>query len=366
MNGCNRCKNLLPTAKASQAMDFASKKFRETRGLLLGAAALALCLGGCRTPRLVTELREENRQLEERLYQLAELLADCRRENRRLREQLETAREATPPVLPEAPPQKEPTSHESPLPKEPPLPRIEVEGVPQPDKKTGELRPTEPPANFLSTAPRPPAAPEAAPEHRSGAVRLAAASGSFTSLTQLPATENSRVIERIELNPHFTGGWNPDGQPGDEGIQVLVEPRDELGRIVRAAGELSLVLVDPALAGREARVARWDIPASQAAESFFRCPAGEGIVLFLPWQERIPVHSRLHLFVRLTREDGRKLERDMPIEVALSPTVGSFQPSANGAPSQDKWTEAGQGATPPRERETARSARIPPEWSPLR
>ena len=45
----------------------------------------------------------------------------------------------------------------------------------------------------------------------------------------------------------MTGGVNADGLEGDEGIFMVVEPRDEQGKLVPAVGPVSIVAVDPAL-----------------------------------------------------------------------------------------------------------------------
>ena len=49
-----------------------------------------LAAAGCRTDPAVAMLERENRQLEYRLYELADLLRDCRRDNARLQRRYET------------------------------------------------------------------------------------------------------------------------------------------------------------------------------------------------------------------------------------------------------------------------------------
>lgn len=334
---------------------------------------LPVCLIGCRTPQQITALREENRQLEERLYQIADLLAECRRENRRLREELRYRQETDKPPesgakleAPAVGPEPKPT-------REPSLPRIEVEGVPQPDSKTGELRPEIlPPGAIGPSAPEWPA-PQVGTRAGPARVQLAAAAEGGLAHERLLPLEPSQRIERIELNRDFTRGWDADGRPGDEGIRLQLELRDAQGQLIKAPGNLSVVVIDPALTGEEARIARWDIPASKVAESFGETSAGKGIVLFLPWPRRVPVHPRLHLFVRLVTEDGRKLERDMPIEVTLGPELAGGRsaeyplrlPSA-AMQVQGQSTTSDQVQERAENAQSTRAARVAPEWSPLR
>ena len=61
-------------------------------------------------------------------------------------------------------------------------------------------------------------------------------------------------MTQITLNRKQTSGYNADEQPGDEGVSVLIEPRNASGALLRAAGKLSIVVLDPTLAGDAARV----------------------------------------------------------------------------------------------------------------
>ena len=60
--------------------------------------------------------------------------------------------------------------------------------------------------------------------------------------------DNSPVAQ-ITLHPALTGGIGVGSRSGDEGLLVVVEPRDFSGKIVNAPGEISVALLDPALSG---------------------------------------------------------------------------------------------------------------------
>ena len=63
------------------------------------------------------------------------------------------------------------------------------------------------------------------------------------------------AVARIEL-ASLTGGADFDGQPGDDGIVVYLRPLDADGHVIKAAGEITVKLVDnngpgaPRLLGR--------------------------------------------------------------------------------------------------------------------
>ncbi len=125
----------------------------------------------------------------------------------------------------------------------------------------------------------------------------------------------SSRAQQIRILPSLTGGYNWDGQPGDEGITLAVHPVDEQGQTVPAAAPISIVIIDPAIGDESARVARWDFSAEQIADWSQQLPEGQPLRIPLFWPKQPPQHNRLHVFVRYITADGRKLQADMPILV---------------------------------------------------
>jgi hypothetical protein len=56
------------------------------------------------------------------------------------------------------------------------------------------------------------------------------------------------VVERIEL-ASLTGGADYDGLPGDDGVTVYVRPLDADGHVLKAAGEITIELLDTNVPG---------------------------------------------------------------------------------------------------------------------
>lgn len=131
-----------------------------------------------------------------------------------------------------------------------------------------------------------------------------------------PRADNTRA-DRITLNRALTGGYSHDARFGDAGVSVLIEPRDAHGRLVPAAGPVSVVVLDRGRSGDAARVARWDFTAEQISTLYRKTPYGEGIYLEMPWPGSPPDRGHLHLFVRYTTQDGRHLEASCELDVAL-------------------------------------------------
>ena len=264
-----------------------------------------LAVLGCRTDPNITLLEQELRFQEDRIYHLQDCvdqhqasLESCRRENRALRNRLESAGGGA-----------EPGAWPGPSGSTTP-PVVELPGEETPGKKT---QPGE--------APKAPGAPPV-PKGIQGPSTLLPPEeiplgGTATRRIGADSTSDSTRVARIAITRLLTGGYDMDGRHGDEGIATVIEPRDARGRIVAAAAPISVVLIDPELSGEPARVARWDFAADEVAAMHDKTPLGEGIHLEMPWPAAAPRHRRLHLHVRYTTADGRKLEADQEIRVEL-------------------------------------------------
>lgn len=141
----------------------------------------------------------------------------------------------------------------------------------------------------------------------------------MVSPEQIPSDIN---VASIGLH-RSTGGWNSDGAPGDEGVFILLEPRNARGQVVPTIGDVSLVLIDPAIVGEGGRYARWDFTAQDAAATYRPAVAGgsAGLHFELTWPDAPPTHSRLKLFVRFTTEDGRRFQADRDLKIDLGPAA---------------------------------------------
>ncbi|HEV7279100.1 MAG TPA: hypothetical protein VGN57_02705 [Pirellulaceae bacterium] len=126
-------------------------------------------------------------------------------------------------------------------------------------------------------------------------------------------------VTHIVLNPRLTGGLDFNGAPGDDGLNVVVEPRNQDDVFVPLAGQMSLVLLDPRQEGDAARVARWDLPPDEVRRRIKTDEAtAPGIHLKLPWNALPPSHEDLLLFVRYQTPDGRQVEAQAALTLAVS------------------------------------------------
>jgi hypothetical protein len=174
--------------------------------------------------------------------------------------------------------------------------------------------------------------------------------GASASAVPLTPSGDSRRVAGIALNRTLTGGVNSGDRDGDQGLLVVVEPHDRAGRLVDAPAEMSVVVIDEAQKGAAARVARWDFTAAETAAMFRRTGSNTAIHLTTTWPADPPVHNKLRLFVRYVTADGRKLQTDAPIKVAL-PGDKIARWSPNDPPSKPEPAVV--------QRDTAPTTRVP-------
>ena len=144
-----------------------------------------------------------------------------------------------------------------------------------------------------------------------------------------PVNENAQPepidgrVTHLFLNPLQTHGANFDSNPGDDGLALVLEPRNQSGQFVPQAGALSIVVLDPNKTGDAARVARWNLDEKLVSQRIDRSQAAHGIRLQLPWAGGPPATSQVKLFVQYQTADGRKLEAQH--DVTLNPSSQASQ-----------------------------------------
>jgi len=147
------------------------------------------------------------------------------------------------------------------------------------------------------------------------------------------AQEDPFKAVQIELGS-ITGPADFDGRAGDDGVRVLVQPRDRYGDLVKRAGTLEVDVVDAAREGAEQRFADWQFTQTQLAPAWVSGLLGVGgYSLELKWPSgKLPERARLKLVVRFTTLDSRTLEATKDIEVKLPPAAAISAPAPTGIP----------------------------------
>jgi len=296
------------------------------------ALVASLLLGlGCRSNNSQVLVEQEARMLEDEVYNLEAQLDECCRTQQALRHENEDLRKK----LGEDGPSSSGTSGGDYR-----APAIELPGRDRTRPSTPTL---EPPSIEL---PEPSDTPPA----------------DLLPGDQQPSAANGQPT-KLSINRRLTGGMDRDAAGGDEGIMVMVEPRDDAGRLVNAPGAVSVVVMDPTQVGDASRVARWDFQSHEFDDHFKKSTFGQGLQYELEWPGEPPKNRDLVLFVRYIADDGTKLTSDAPLSVRMP----SDSPRVVRASAQDKEEpRVGSRSRVDRDRPIRQSRGDRPEWRPYR
>lgn len=273
--------------------------------VFLSLACLWAC--GCRgaQQRRVNALERENSQLNGLLWELEFQVESLEEENGDLKQRLSDRVEDEDVETPRARPKPKPIESEPFNPGDFQPPTIEFPDEPSPQGTVpdsllpGQTNSRQKTATVSVVSHEEPEVPE-------------------PSIEIVPPDEvslDSRRITRIEL-ASMIGTLHLDDKPGDDGLVIVVEPWDASNRMLADAADITVVLIDPAEPAATSRYAQWQFEMKEAAK-LFRDGDLPGLHLELPWPGDPPRHDQLHLFVRYTTSDGRKLETDTVVEIEL-------------------------------------------------
>jgi hypothetical protein len=325
---------------------------------------------GCRNdPYLAAHIELQNaarRAVEDQLYEAqfeteskAKEIERLRKENEQLRKGRSSSGTSSPAAAPSAGPDRlsapdlQPPTIEmpdsAPQPAQPP--------ATQPEEEFGPLRPP-------VVEPGVPTDPPASQPTSSGSSRGRSQPGSNPADDRAVAMLdlNDPRVDQIWINSDLSAAGDWDGKTGEDGVNLVIEPRNREGKYLPLAGPVSIVVLNPAATGEKKRLARWDLDSTQVDQQMRQSDNSRGIQLKLPWPERPPQDRRLQVVVRYVTADGRKLES------------ASALPLGTPRRSGDQWISR-TGQTVPSAKTTDPPKRLPatnpievarPEWKPYR
>ncbi|MCI0379124.1 MAG: hypothetical protein L0215_16065 [Gemmataceae bacterium] len=124
-------------------------------------------------------------------------------------------------------------------------------------------------------------------------------------------------LKRIALG-RGTMGLDDDGLPGDEKLQVVVEPRDVDDHFIKTPGRLQIVVMEINFQGVKMHLCTYVIEPVQLRQHWKQGLLSTGYHLQLPWKA-FPQNENLRIIARLVLSDGRIYETDKDIKVRLVP-----------------------------------------------
>lgn len=328
--------------------------------LLFFALAAAGCQGNPQVRRVVDSYNAESRQMEDMIYLLEQDIQVLEQDNAKLRRQIERGGGTSGSGSSSGGGRGRifPRSGGNPD-LNPPM--IEVPEIEMPETQTPRTRPAAPrplnkPALSEELDVGPILDPPANKPTQGSATRVKPTGHEQEAAAEPKKLEpevTDKVVTHIHLNPLQTCSADFDHAPGDDGITVLIEPRNGANQYVPVAGTISVVVLDPKKSGEDARLARWDFSPAETADKIQQ-GATRGIQLKLPWPAKPPENARLDVFVRYETPDGTKLQAEKEVVVALpgqfsqrwTPRPADRQ-RQNHAPAEVARTNEPRFTTPP-------------------
>lgn len=289
---------------------------------------------GCRSQReryVVDAFSAEARMMEDKIYELQDRVSTLERrlarpgadESSESRARGSGARAAPARSSPSAPPR-------SPA----PVPGFDFDEIP--DLTPPEVDPGSPvnPSQFRSSSQRVEPSVEA---REQVAVGSSSSSPSATQVASRPTRrvssgESASQVTGLEFDAYLLGDAPPDGSQVN-GLELVIVPLNDRSELVPVAGEVTVVVLD---ARDGSHLGRWEYDSATARVAMQAEGEDPGILLELRWQQVLR-DPRLHVFVRFTLPDGRRLESDRPFiasgtdAVQYSPVVERDQPEGGSA-----------------------------------
>jgi hypothetical protein len=115
-----------------------------------------------------------------------------------------------------------------------------------------------------------------------------------------------------------TGGRSNTDCPGDDALQVQLEPKDPEGQSIKAPGQLLVLVQEITPEGIKRPLSSWAIPPEQMRRSWRSGLLTTGYVVNLPWKVW-PSTEKLRVIAQFQLTDGRVFEADKDITVRLTP-----------------------------------------------
>ena len=132
---------------------------------------------------------------------------------------------------------------------------------------------------------------------------------------------DTRVVE-IGFHPTLCRGGNREADPTEDGLRLVMQPKNQLSEFLQQPAGMTLVVVDPARPEGQSKIGRWTWTAEEMQASLEPIGVSQGFHLAVAWQSIRPTSKSVQVHVRYEMADGRRLVNQKEITL-YSPSVGS-------------------------------------------
>ncbi len=119
---------------------------------------------------------------------------------------------------------------------------------------------------------------------------------------------------RSVLLGNGTGGLDEDGRPGDEGLMVVLVPKDDDGTPVKVPGGVQISAFEISHEGLKSPIGRWRITPEQLKKTWKSSLLSSGYFVPLQW-DKPPGTDRIRIAIRFETGEGKAFEADKDVNV---------------------------------------------------
>ncbi len=136
-------------------------------------------------------------------------------------------------------------------------------------------------------------------DDRSGAIGYSAPQPQSRLIPAKPKVTDRRIVE-LAFHPVLSRSMDLDGKPGDDGVFLVLQPKNQLGQLVDEHAKLTVVVLDPALPEDRARIGFREYSPAEVKAKMNPIGSQAGIHLQLPWNGPNPTADRVIVFAKYT------------------------------------------------------------------
>ncbi len=115
-----------------------------------------------------------------------------------------------------------------------------------------------------------------------------------------------------------TGGVDLDGQPGEEALQVIIEPKDAEGHTVKVPANVLIQVIEISTEGLKTPLSTWQISSDELSKSWRNGLLTTGYALSMQWK-LWPNSDKLRVQVQFKLDDGRLFEAEKDFVLKMPP-----------------------------------------------
>lgn len=146
------------------------------------------------------------------------------------------------------------------------------------------------------------------------------------------STDRSKPIDpkvrQIDWHPTLCRAQNTDGKPGDDGLYLVLVPRNSAGGFVPSTGALTLVVEETLADGSVARIGRYEYSPQELKEHLEPVGTSAGLHLPIRWSDQSPSGSSVDVYAKFTLEDGTTMvnRRSIPLRKLAASGSANWTP----------------------------------------